>query len=293
MQYTIENEKMALTVNSTGAEAVALVKKADGAQLLWNGDKAVWPRHAPVLFPYVGKVKGCEIEIEGKVYPAPQHGFSRDLEHRVARQGESSITFELEASGETRKWFPYDFVLRNIYTLEGETLRHTIQVVNRDNRVLRFGVGYHPGFTCPFDDAHTTEDYVLRFDAPQTPVVVDNRPNGFVTDKRYELMQDSTDIPLTDHLFDEDSICMSGLTAKTLSLVEKDTGRRVTVDIEGYPYTLIWSMPTKPLQFVCIEPWRSVQDREDANGRWQDKPCAAALAPGESYETSLAMTFAR
>ena len=106
-------------------------------------------------------------------------------------------------------------------------------------------------------------------------------------------MENSAVIPLTDQLFADDSICMTELSAQSLSLVEKDTGRRVEVKIQGFPYVLIWSAPTKKIQFVCIEPWHSLPDRVDASGRWEDKPCAAALAPGESWQTNLDMTFVR
>ena len=293
MIYTLENETLKLSVNSLGAEMYALEHKPDGAQLLWNGDKAVWPRRAPSLFPYAGKIKDGKVRIEGAEYPAPQHGFARDLEHTLAGQTADSLTFELAASDQTRQFFPYDFVLRTTYRLAGNTLHHTLEVVNRDGRPMQFGIGYHPGFVLPFDEKHTTTDYEFRFDSPQSPLVINCQPGGFVNGEYYRLMENKDTIPLTDELFDNDSICMSGLTSRTIDLVEKDTGRKISFNIEGYPYVLIWSMPTRPLHFVCVEPWRSLPDRVDATGDWADKTPAARLAPGESYTTDLAMTFCR
>ena len=40
-------------------------------------------------------------------------------------------------------------------------------------------------------------------------------------------------------MFDHDSTCFSRLTAGSLSIVEKETGRRVSVGIEGYPYVCL------------------------------------------------------
>ncbi len=37
MQYTIENEYLRLTVDTHGAEAVSVVNKATGAEMLWCG----------------------------------------------------------------------------------------------------------------------------------------------------------------------------------------------------------------------------------------------------------------
>ncbi len=85
---------------------------------------------------------------------------------------------------------------------------------------------------------------------------------------------------------------MTNLTAKTLSLVEKDTGRSVDVDIEGFPYVLVWSK-AGPVKFVCIEPWHSLPDARDASGQWEEKPAAARLNPGQRFATVLKMRFAR
>ena len=66
MQYTIENEYLRLTVDTHGAEAVSVVNKATGAEMLWCGDPAVWGRHAPILFPYTGKLTGGKMIAKGK-----------------------------------------------------------------------------------------------------------------------------------------------------------------------------------------------------------------------------------
>lgn len=52
MRYSIENDTLRLTVDTHGAEAVSVIHKPTGAELLWSGDPSVWGRHAPILFPY-------------------------------------------------------------------------------------------------------------------------------------------------------------------------------------------------------------------------------------------------
>lgn len=290
MQYTIENEILSLTVDTHGAEMVSLIHKATGAQLLWNAGEA-WNRHAPILFPYTGKVLEGKFTVDGVEYAGGQHGFARDMEHEMTALEKDAVEFALCSSPATLEKFPFPFVLRTRYTLDGATVRHSVKVENPGEGVLRFGLGFHPGFACPFDADHDTQDYEFRFDTPQSPLVQET-PVGFCTGT-HRMMENSAVIPLTDRLFDNDSICMTDLTARTLSLVEKDTGRRVEVKIQGFPYVLIWSALTEKIQFVCIEPWHSLPDRADASGRWEEKPCAAALAPGQSWQTSLDMTFVR
>ena len=58
MRYSIENDTLRLTVDTHGAEAVSVIHKPTGAELLWSGDPSVWGRHAPILFPYTGKLTG-------------------------------------------------------------------------------------------------------------------------------------------------------------------------------------------------------------------------------------------
>lgn len=293
MEYTIENEFLKATVSTRGGELVSVVSKETGEEMLWQADPEVWARHAPILFPHCGKVRGGVFMHDGVTYQSGQHGFARDMEHTLEDKADACVTLCLEANALTMEKFPYAFKMLTTYALDGRTVRHTVEIFNDDDDVMPFGLGYHPAFNCPFDAAHGASDYEFRFDAPQTPVVVETNPNtGLVTGRRYEYFQNETAVPLTNHLFDNDSICFSQLTAKTLALVEKDTGRRVTVDIEGFPYVLIWSKPGEP-RFVCIEPWHSLPDTADAPEAWTEKPQLMRLAPGETWSASLAMEFER
>ena len=82
MQATIHNEFLTLTVDTHGAEAVSL-KNAAGEEMLWQADPAVWKRHAPILFPWTGKLTGGAFTHKGKTYPGGQHGFARAVEHTL------------------------------------------------------------------------------------------------------------------------------------------------------------------------------------------------------------------
>ena len=73
MQATIHNEFLTLTVDTHGAEAVSL-KNAAGEELLWQADPAVWKRHAPILFPWTGKLPGGTFEAKGKTYIIKEFG---------------------------------------------------------------------------------------------------------------------------------------------------------------------------------------------------------------------------
>ncbi len=292
MQAIIQNDYLTLTVDTHGAEAVSL-KNATGQEMLWKGDKAVWGRHAPILFPWTGKLPGGSFTHEGVRYEGGQHGFARDMEHTLLFAEGDTIRLELRSSKETKARFPFDFSLISTFRLDGKTLHHTLTVKNIGKEDLRFGIGYHPAFAIPFDAGHDTEDYEFRFDQEESPVVLDARPNGLLSGKNYYQWKNADRIQLTDDLFANDSFCMAGLRSSNLGIYEKDTGRNISCRIEGYPYTLIWSALSEKIHFVCIEPWRSLTGAENDPQEWNERAAAACLAPGEEYSTTLSTTFNR
>ena len=181
MRYTIENEFIRLTIDSLGAEMVSAVDRATGSEMIWCADPAVWNRHAPILFPYAGKLTGGHFKAaDGKLYEGNQHGFARDMEHTLLIQTGHELTFELASSDKTRAIWPYDFALRTTFTLEGRHVRHTVSVRNTGRETLRFGLGFHPGFTLPFDDKHTDADYDILFDTVESPLCLNTAPNGLI-----------------------------------------------------------------------------------------------------------------
>ena len=293
MQATIHNEFLTLTVDTHGAEAVSL-KNAAGEEMLWQADPAVWGRHAPILFPWTGKLTGGAFTYGSKTYQGGQHGFARDLEHTLIKAEGDTIQLELRSDEAMKaERFPFDFVLTSTFRLEGKTVHHTLKVENPGAGELRFGIGYHPAFNIPFDAQHTTTDYEFRFDRPESPVILDARPNGLLSGKCYYQWKNAASIPLEDKMFANDSFCMAGLRSATLGIYEKDTGRNITCNIEGYPYTLIWSTASEKIHFVCIEPWHSLPGAVTDPQDWDERAAAAVLAPGESWGTTLSTTFDR
>ena len=293
MQATIQNEFLSLTVDTHGAEAVSL-KNAAGEELLWQADPAVWKRHAPILFPWTGKLKDGSFTHGGKTYKGGQHGFARDMEHTLLKAKGDTIQLELRPDEAMKaEKFPFDFVLTSTFRLDGKTLHHTLTVSNPGAEELRFGIGYHPAFRIPFDDKHTLDDYELRFEKMESPLCIDNLPHGLMHGNFYYLGSNIIALPINEALFANDSHCMTNLTSKTLGIYEKNTGRAVVCDIGDFPYTLIWSMPGGDPKFVCIEPWHSLPSPERSSTDWLQKPAAAILAPGESWSTTLRTRFQR
>ena len=293
MEYIIENEYLKVTVTTWGAQVKSVIRKCDGVEHIWQADTSVWGYHAPILFPWCGRLKDGKMEAKGNTYQcSAQHGFARTSTHRFVRQNDSEIVLELTENDETLAIFPWKFRLISTFRLEKDTLHHTLTVENTDAEDFLFGIGYHPAFTMPFDANHSYSDYELRFSHMESPMCVGTAPKGLVNGKTYCLGSNIMSLPITAGMFDNDSHCMVNLASESLGLYEKGTGRAVVCSLKGFPYCLVWSKPGVP-PFVCIEPWNSLPGYEDGSYDWEQKPAAGRVAPGQSWSTTLSTSFVR
>ncbi|MDU1804640.1 MAG: aldose 1-epimerase family protein, partial [Bradyrhizobium sp.] len=74
--HTISAGGVTASIKAVGAELCSL-KTTAGLELLWQAGPA-WPRHAPWLFPIVGRLKDDQLRHRGRTYPMTQYGFARD-----------------------------------------------------------------------------------------------------------------------------------------------------------------------------------------------------------------------
>ena len=292
MEYIIENEYLKVTVSALGAQIRSVIRKCDGVEHIWCGDPSVWKFQTPILFPHCGRLVDGKLEAKGKIYESGPHGFARDLQHDFVDQTADTLVLELCSSPETLARFPYEFRLVSTFELENDTLHHTLTVENLDSDKLPFGIGYHPGFTVPFDDQHVATDYELRFSEMESPICLNCLPTGLVQKDHYYLAANTDTIAIDETLFANDSHCMANLKSATLGIYEKGTGRAVVCNIEEFPYVLLWSKPGTP-KFVCIEPWHSLPSAEGSSIKWEEKPAAAILDPGEAWSCTLSTSFVR
>ena len=140
-EFTIENEYLKLTVTTWGAQVKSVVRKCDGVEHIWQADKSVWGYHAPILFPHCGKLVDGKLETKGQIFESAQHGFARGMEHEFVDQTEDTIVLELCSCPETLARFPYECRLVSTFTLEKDTVHHTLTVENLDSEKMPFGIG--------------------------------------------------------------------------------------------------------------------------------------------------------
>ncbi len=290
MKYTIENELLRVTVLQKGAELASVIVKETGEERIWKADPKVWARHAPLLFPHCGKLLNNTLQAEEESFPAAQHGFARDMVFELVEQQPERVLLCLKANEETRAIYPYDFALEVEFVLQGNIVAQHVTVKNQsENKVLPFNVGFHPGFALPFGDGAKTEDYEIVFEKEETPVLI-KTPMGYVSGERETLFEGKNSITMTDTLFANDSLCLTGLVSSHVALRNKQ-GAGVKVAISSFPYVLLWGPASGPLPFMCIEPWHGLPDGPDEYGDFSNKPGVTKLAPKEDWSTTLEMEF--
>ena len=290
MTYTLENELCRVQVQAHGAELSSLQRKDLGnLEYIWPADPAVWGRHAPVLFPIVGRLPQDEYQHQGRTYRLPQHGFARDQEFTLVRQTAAELTLELQASDATRAVFPFEFSLQISYRLAGPQLTIGWDVRNPGTGELLFSIGAHPAFRCPLVAGEAFEDYEFGFDHP----VSFGRhllEGGLLTGETAPVLQQQATLPLRYDLFAQDALVLKHFDFTHLTLRSRRSGRAVRLRFDGFPCLGLWTKGSGA-PFVCIEPWHGIASTVGDSGELADKEGILALAPGQEFSTSYSITI--
>lgn len=291
MIYTLENDRLAVKISSLGAELQSLADKSDGAEHLWQGDGAFWGRRAPTLFPFCGRLKGDRYRLGDKVFQATQHGFARDCEHQLVGQDGRSIRFSLSDSGKTREKYPFRFRLFTGYELEENRLTCSLQVENPGSSELPFSIGYHTGYLCPFDSAHSIRDYSVVFERKETVDEILCDENGLLSGEKVRFLDDRDAMALSDEAFPH-SFILENPKSRWIALRENGSGRAVRVHLKDFPYVVLWSTPHR-VPFLCIEPWHGLPDRADTDGRFLHKPGLRTIGAGQTFQCTQTIELVR
>ena len=259
-----------------------MVKKETGAEYMWCADPEYWGRTSPVLFPFVGNVSGKQYRTKGKIYDMGQHGFARDMEFTLESQTDNEIWFVLRSNEETLAKYPYEFVLKLGYRLDGAKVEVLWHVENPSEEELPFAIGGHPAFYCPVTSGGKQSDCYIQFDVAGS-LKCSTIDGYLVGDKvdTYEL-EDGM-LRIDEHLFDNDALIIEKQNIKKVSLCDPKKQAFLTVELDA-PLFGIWRPADPGAPFVCIEPWYGRSDRIGYEGELRDREYENVLAAGENWD---------
>lgn len=273
----LENNELTVQIDTVGGRLHSIRTKANSLEYLWQGSKF------PNLFPFVGRLYQKQYTLNGVHYPMQMHGFLRNMEMEVVAQEESSCVLQLTDNPETMEAYPYTFVFRISYQLEGRRIQIGFQIENRSRLPLFCAMGGHPGFRVPLEEGLAFEDYALTFPVPCQPEQIEFSDSVLTLQSCVPFpLEENIRIPLRHSLFEKDAVVLKG-TPGQVTISSRKGSHGVQVDYPRMPYVGFWQYNQREPPFVCIEPWSALPGRQDVVEDLSNMPDITRIEAGESF----------
>ncbi len=272
VKITLQNHLISATIQSKGAELCSLQTLANSREFLWQADPAHWAKHAPVLFPIVGKLKQNTYHHEGKSYILPRHGFAREMDFLLLEQTKSKAVFQLCSSSKTKGLYPFDFDFQICYQVHENQLQTIYSLINLGTEIMYFNVGAHPAFALPLD--FSAYSIVFPMDSN---LITHELAEELISKTTHEIHLKNHTLPLAYSLFEKDALIFKQLESNLVTICENERPF-LQVSFADFPNLGIWTKPQAP--FICIEPWLGYADTTDASGVLEEKEGIQSLATG-------------
>ena len=285
MTVEIKNGTGSAKIKTLGAEITSF-KRADGFELLWQGNPEYWAGQAPVLFPIVGALRNGRVRIKDTWYEMNRHGFVRKMEFKVTEQREDMVRMTIKSDIETKKFYPFDFEFSVTYTMVDCGVETKFTVKNTGMEELPFAVGGHPAYNIPLSCDECFEDYNIEFSEKESLACPEIDLKECLIDftKITKELTDENIIPLRHNLFYRDALVFDGLKSDFVRLKSTKSGRGIEMDISEFPMLGIWSCVNDG-PYVALEPWTGCATTTDEDDEFTHKKNITFLQPNfeESY----------
>ncbi|MCR4790998.1 MAG: aldose 1-epimerase family protein [Treponemataceae bacterium] len=300
MKVTLKNSHYEVVINTLGAEINSFRDVVTGTKYVFEGPETIWKFHAPILFPHVGKILDGYMTVGEKQYHLGNNGMSRDLEHKLIENTDTTATFELTESEATKDKYPWKFSLKTHYELRDDGLTFTTTVTNTDSETISFSLGSHTAFCCPRNtdpEGTTNADYQYEFEKKEALTQVLTDENGYLlsdeegTTPATKLYgeKEAGIVPINEKGFGAGHF-FTKITSDWVGLRNKKDGSLVKVNTKGYPYVMLWQNAGKPA-FNCIEPWYGTADSLNTDHAWENKISLITLESGKSFTADQSITI--
>ncbi len=274
-RHVLENGYLKATIKVEGAELCSL-RDAEDEELLWQAEP-IWPRHSPVLFPIVGRLKNDTLRHRGQEYRMAQHGFARDRRFAWLQRSATTCRLALHDDGETRAHYPFAFRFEVAYVLADDALEVTYTIANPGRETLPVSAGAHPGFLWPLVDGVDKTAHVLDFAEPE-PAPIRRLHDGLLTAMPHPSPIEGAALSLDPALFTADAVILDQPASRSVRY-HAPGAPTIELSWEGFSQLGIWSRAGG--DFLCIEPWQGTASPEDFDGEFLDKPDLMLIPPGE------------
>lgn len=257
----LQNENFLVEVDRHGAAINHIYNLREHFDYMWNND--VWPKHAPVLFPAIGRSNDDAYLYEGQKYEMPQHGFVSEYDFDVVKKNDVELEMRLSDNEQTLALYPFHFALNIIFKLEDDGLRLSFNIENKGSRNLSFSLGSHPAFNLPINGEGEFEDYKLQF-SPELKNLrkfeIIKKPNPYRNGNLKEVAEYNGELPLNYQMFDDGLIIIENDGINEVKIVSSKTKHTIKLDLEDFRYLTLWTKEGATAPFLCLEPFNGLPD---------------------------------
>lgn len=281
----IKNQKLTVSIDSHGAELTHVVNNKTGYEYIWNN--VAWPKHAPILFPAIGRSTDDEYLINGKNYTMQQHGFVSDYDFEVICHRDTELILSFKGNEETLKSYPFAFELRVSFILNINQLMVNFEVENLSDNILSYSLGFHPAFNV--EKEFEKNRLSIKPDRTQLEKfeIVKN-PFPYRSGGVRKLIVSGSSFDLDRQIFKEGLVIM---TDKVNHVILQGRSYVVKMDLSDFPYLCLWTKENEDLPFLCLEPFFGLPDMINEKQELAKKLGNDRLKVGEIKKYQCKLTF--
>lgn len=289
----IENNQFRAEIDEHGAQLTHLFNKPESFDYIWNDE--LWPKHAPVLFPAIGRSEKDAYFYNGQEYKMPQHGFVVDQDFKVEKNTGNCLILSLTDNEITRKYYPFAFKLTIMFSLNLTGITFKFNVENIDNKDLSFSLGSHPAFNVPINGEGTFDDYQIDFEPSgltlkQFEIV--KTPNPYRDGKIIKLnAANGSHINLNHEMFENGLIIIENDGIQGVLLSSSKTKHSIHLSLDDFRYVCLWTKEGANAPFLCIEPFAGLPDIAGHEVELMDKEANTQLQPGQKKTFEYMITL--
>lgn len=289
----IENDQFKAEIDEHGAQLTHLFNKSEGFDYIWNDD--LWPKHAPVLFPAIGRSEKDAYFYNNQEYEMPQHGFVADQDFKVEKNTGNCLILSLTDNEITRKYYPFAFKLTIVFSLNMTGITFKFNVENIDSKALSFSLGSHPAFNVPINGEGTFDDYQIDFEPSgltlkQFEIV--KTPNPYRDGKIIKLSAaNGSHINLNHEMFENGLIIIENDGIQGVLLSSSKTKHSIYLSLDDFRYVCLWTKEGANAPFLCIEPFAGLPDIAGHEVELMDKEANTQLQPGQKKAFEYMITL--
>lgn len=292
---TLQNDQLVVEINKHGAELSSVVDRKSGYEFIWQADEKYWARHAPVLFPIIGRLKNDRYEYQGKEYHMTQHGFARDSVFHLEEANANAAVFSLTYDEDTLKMYPFEFKLLIKYLLHGSNLTVTYEVINLSTaEVMYYSVGGHPGFNVSQSEDYKGErefdEVYLEMQPKRNHKLLPLSANGLIELSEAHYVEENR-VKLTHETFKDDALIYELVNQSEVVLQDESENVEIRLKPNRMSHLGIWSPYPKQAGFVCLEPWTGFADTERSTGKLEEKDGISLLDINEKMIHEYTINF--